>query len=254
MFGSMIRRLVIAASRYLILLAVICTSVAATTLLIYGTALTVQTVGNIISQGVVSTGESKNLVLAFIELVKLFLMSSLFYIIAGNLYELFIDRLPLPEWLVIHDLDTLEDKLVGVIVLTLAVLFLGDVSAWDGERDLLGYGVAMALVIGALTYFLTLKHNAKEAKKATAAKKGRHSYDGYERAGAAYAPDVRHSDGDGQAGFPSPYTPDLRPAADSYGRAGSPAYEAAGDPRVSHPRESRPAEGLVASIERRSQG
>jgi hypothetical protein len=53
-----------------------------------------------------------------------------------------------------------------VIVVALAVLFLGQVVAWDGSRDLMGYGVAVALVIAALTYFLTQK--TSKAKKAGA--------------------------------------------------------------------------------------
>lgn len=44
--------------------------------------------------------------------------------------------------------------LIGVVIVVLGVLFLGEVAAWDGERDLLRYGAGIALVIGALTYFL----------------------------------------------------------------------------------------------------
>ena len=47
----------------------------------------------------------------------------------------------------------------------LAVLFLGQVVAWDGSRDLLGFGVATALMIAALTYFLSLKISAKGGKE-----------------------------------------------------------------------------------------
>lgn len=33
--------------------------------------------------------------------------------------------------------------------------FLGEVVSWDGERNLLPYGGAIAVVIAALTYFLS---------------------------------------------------------------------------------------------------
>jgi hypothetical protein len=36
------------------------------------------------------------------------------------------------------------------------------VIAWDGQRDLLGYGAAIALVVAALTYFLS--QQPKKAK------------------------------------------------------------------------------------------
>jgi uncharacterized membrane protein YqhA len=91
-------------------------------------------------------------------------LSTVFYVIAVGLYELFIqDNLPLPKWLEFHTLDDLKDKLVGVIVVALAALFLGQTVSWDGKTDLLGYGVAVALVIAALTYFLTQK--VGQAKK-----------------------------------------------------------------------------------------
>ena len=100
---------------------------------------------------------AKGLILGVIELTDLFLLATVLYVIAIGLFELFIDdRVVLPRWLEIHDLDDLKEKLIGVIVLVLAVLFLGQVATWDGSRDLLGYGTATALVIAALTWFVSL--------------------------------------------------------------------------------------------------
>ena len=84
-------------------------------------------------------------------------------IIALGLYELFIDpELKLPEWLEIRHLDDLKSKLTKVVVVVLAVLFLGQTASWDGERDLLRYGAAIALVIAALTWFLREKPKKQE--------------------------------------------------------------------------------------------
>jgi uncharacterized membrane protein YqhA len=83
---------------------------------------------------------------------------TVFYIIALGLYELFVDdRVELPQWLIIRNIDDLKNKLAGVVVVVMAVLFPGQVVSWDGQRDLLGYGVAIAFVIAALTYFVGLK-------------------------------------------------------------------------------------------------
>lgn len=73
---------------------------------------------------------------------------------AAGLYQLSFHPLPLPEWLVVRDLDDLEDKLLNVVVVVLGITFLGQVVAWDGLRDLLGLGVATALVIAALALHL----------------------------------------------------------------------------------------------------
>jgi uncharacterized membrane protein YqhA len=82
--------------------------------------------------------------------------------IALGLYELFINTdLKLPEWLQIRTFDDLKLKLVGVVIVVLAVLFLGQVVAWNGERDLLRFGAGIAVVIAALTYFLSTAKGGK---------------------------------------------------------------------------------------------
>ncbi len=152
----MIRRLIIA-SRYLIALAALCIAVAATATVGYATVLTVQVVAGPWRGGVGPT-TTKSLILGAIELVDLFLVGTTLYIIALGLYELFFDQyLPSPPWLTIRDLDDLKAKVLGVVIVILAVLFLGQALTWDGERDLLRFGGAIALVIVALAYFLGQK-------------------------------------------------------------------------------------------------
>lgn len=149
-------------SRYLIIVPALGSFVAATTLLLYGAVEIIQLVGETVTHNVSSKG-AKALAFAFIEVVDLFLLGTVFYIIALGLYELFIDEhLPLPAWLSIHTLDDLKNKLTGVVIIVMGVLFLGQVVTWNGQRDLLPYGGAIALVIAALTYFLS-----QRGKKAT---------------------------------------------------------------------------------------
>ncbi|SPF75222.1 hypothetical protein ALP8811_00208 [Aliiroseovarius pelagivivens] len=146
------------ASRFLVILAVIGALLAATTLLVYGLTATVQLILSTIQTGEVTRKVAKALSLEFIEIIDLFLLGTVFYIVAIGLYELFIStNVKLPSWLSINNLDDLKNKLIAVVIVVLGVLFLGQVVSWDGERDLLGYGVAVALVIGALTYFLSQK-------------------------------------------------------------------------------------------------
>lgn len=74
------------------------------------------------------------------------------------MYELFVDeRIKVPVWLEIHDLDDLKNKLASVIVVLLGVLFLGQIISWTGGTEILPYGLSIALVIAALTYFLREK-------------------------------------------------------------------------------------------------
>ena len=149
-------RRIISASRFLIIIAVIAIFLIGTALLIYGAAETYTLIAGLFA-GAGGKG-SKALLLGAIEMVDLFLLATVLYVIAVGLYELFIDdQLPLPEWLEIHTLDDLKEKLIGVVVVVMAVLFLGQLISWDGQRELLGYGAAVALVIAALTYFTSQK-------------------------------------------------------------------------------------------------
>lgn len=154
--GPLLRML--ARSRYLIVIAVLSILLAATALLAYGAWETVALLrGLALSDGAGPKG-AKGLILAFIELTDLFLLATVLYVIAIGLFELFVDdRMDLPNWLEIHDLNDLKDKLIGVLVVVMGVLFLGQVVTWDGQRDLLGYGVGIACVIAALTWFTSQK-------------------------------------------------------------------------------------------------
>jgi len=160
-------RKIISASRYLIIIAVICIFVTGLALLVYGASETYALVTHLFNDGV-NAKSAKALVLSAIELVDLFLLATVLFVIAIGLYELFIDdNLPLPAWLEIHTLDDLKDKLIGVVIVVMGVLFLGQAISWDGQRDLLGFGAAIALVVAALTYFLGQKLKSPKPAKVT---------------------------------------------------------------------------------------
>jgi uncharacterized membrane protein YqhA len=153
-------------SRYLVIIAVLGSLAAAAALFIYGAAETVSVISHTIAKMDISSKGAKQLALSFIEIVDLFLLGTVLLMIALGLYELFIDnKLKLPEWLQIRTFDDLKNKLVGVVLVVLAVLFLGHVVAWDGSRDLLGLGLAIAAVIAALTFFLMAAKGGKDAAK-----------------------------------------------------------------------------------------
>ena len=146
---------ILARSRYLMLIAVFGSFAASVTLLIYGALETVITIGHT-ATGPVSSANSKQLILSCIEVVDLFLLATVFYITALGLYELFIDeRIKVPDWLEIHTIDDLKTKLTSVIVVVLSVLFLSEVVRWNGGTNILPLGAGIALVIAALTYFLS---------------------------------------------------------------------------------------------------
>jgi uncharacterized membrane protein YqhA len=143
------------ASRYLVLAAVFGAILGAAALFLYGLVDVVVVIARTIASGEVSTLGAKQLMLYFIEIFDLFLLGTVMLIMALSLYELFIDAdLKLPARLQIHTFDDLKSNLVTVVIAVMAVTFLGQIVSWDGESQLLGFGVAVALVIAALNVYL----------------------------------------------------------------------------------------------------
>jgi uncharacterized membrane protein YqhA len=144
-------------SRFIILIAVLGSFLAALASLIFGGIKTILVMVNIF-QGALAETATKVVTVSFIEVIDLFLVGTIFYIVSLGLYELFIDdRLDLPPWLAIHSLDDLKSMLINGIVVILGVYFLGVLVAWDGQTDLIQIGASIALVIAALTLFQFVK-------------------------------------------------------------------------------------------------
>ena len=115
-------------SRYIVLIPVISSLIGATVLMIYGGIQTI--IESVHTAELILEGSDKGIKkesIAFIELVDVFLLATVLYIIGVGLYELFIGELDLPAWLVIKTLDDLKVKLINIVVTVLAVLFLGHV-------------------------------------------------------------------------------------------------------------------------------
>jgi len=73
-------------------------------------------------------------------------------------HELFIAKAPLPGWLKICDLDDLKDKLLGLVIIALAVLILGAAPTWDGTTDILAFGIAIAAGIADISAYVWVRH------------------------------------------------------------------------------------------------
>jgi uncharacterized membrane protein YqhA len=146
---------ILAGSRYLVLVAVIGAFLAALIVLIYGGLTVGGIIISVFAFHTFTTDGAKHIAVNCIEMIDLFLLGTILYIVALGLYSLFInDHLPLPSWLEIHSLESLKENLVGVIIVLLAVTFLGYVVTWDGSTSIWALGVAVGFVLLALSLFL----------------------------------------------------------------------------------------------------
>ena len=149
-------RTILASSRFFIAIAVFGAFCAAVSLISYAGIVVIKVTWDAFSHEI-SAVHSKTLAVEFIELIDLFLLGTVLYIVALGLYELFIDdKLPMPNWLIIRDLDDLKDKLLGVVIVLLGVTFLGKVVTWDGSKSIVYFGAAIAAVILALGLFVAI--------------------------------------------------------------------------------------------------
>ena len=146
---------ILAGSRYLILVAVVGALLAGLVVLVYGGLTVGGIIISVFEHATFTTDGAKHIAVSCIEMIDLFLMGTILYIVSLGLYSLFInDHLPLPSWLNIHSLEALKENLVGVIIVLLAVTFLGYVVTWDGSTSIWALGLSVGFVLLALSLFL----------------------------------------------------------------------------------------------------
>lgn len=136
-------------SRYLALVGVLSLLLAAIAAFIWGTLKTV----DIISLVLGSMGTDKIIAVEFIKIVDSFLIATAVLIFSVSLYELFIDKLELPEWMLANNLFELKAKLSSMIVLVMGVKFLEKLLEVKDTNDLLRTGMATALMSAVLIAF-----------------------------------------------------------------------------------------------------
>jgi uncharacterized membrane protein YqhA len=157
---------VLASSRYLIIIAILGSFLASAIVLIYAGLGVLTLIGNVFTHFFFTEQEGKHLAIECIELIDLFLLGTILYIVALGLYELFInEHLPTPRWLSITNLDDLKGTLLGVVVVLLAVTFLSNVVSWNGSNTILALGLAVGLVLFALGYLISRSFKSHTIEK-----------------------------------------------------------------------------------------
>jgi uncharacterized membrane protein YqhA len=145
-------------STWLFSLAVIGTGIIAAMLFIYGFLLSIVGAFQMITGFSLDIHIIKEYLGTSIQIIDLFLVATVFYLISMGLYELFIAKAPLPGWVEIRNLDDLKTKLLGLTVIALAVVFLGYALTVSTETSILELGAAVGIMIAAISAYLWVKH------------------------------------------------------------------------------------------------
>jgi len=133
-------------SRYLGLIGVISLLLASVSAFVWGAVKTVVAILGIIS----SYGKDPYIAISLIELVDSFLIATALFIFAVSMYEMFIEKVALPEWMLANNLPELKEKLGGVIILVMVVTFLEHLVEWKAPYDSLLFAIAVGIVSAAL--------------------------------------------------------------------------------------------------------
>ena len=142
-------------SRYLIILAVVGSLLAATLVMLFGVYDILRILLAIFQGGLESGDVTKKVAVGSIELIELFLLGTVLYVISLGLYQLFIAQdITLPVWLEIKTLDNLKERLLATVLVMLAVSFFGYAVTWNGEWNIIAVGLAIGFVIFGVSYAL----------------------------------------------------------------------------------------------------
>jgi uncharacterized membrane protein YqhA len=157
-------------ARYVILIAVIGLLIASMAVFVFGAIMTVTVIVETFGHAEFNTEGARLLSTELIELIDLFILGTVLLIISIGLYELFIDpHIVLPEWLSVTNLEQLKFNILVVVVVMLAILFLGVVASELPEgTGILELGVSIAAVlagVAAVVWVFARAHRSMEELK-----------------------------------------------------------------------------------------
>ena len=142
-------KILIEKSKYLVLIAVASSLLASAIAFVLGLVKTLSVIMNLLT----SYGKTPFVAIELIELMDIFLIATVLFIFALGMYELFIDSVNLPEWLIIRNLHDLKVKLSSVIILVMSITFLKHLVEWVDPQGTFYFGLAIAVVTVSLIAF-----------------------------------------------------------------------------------------------------
>jgi uncharacterized membrane protein YqhA len=153
-------------SRILVIVAIIGMIITSIIVVITGFAELFRILSFLIHEGILSDEVGKFLSVNVTEMIDLYLIGLFLIIMALGLYQLFIDPdINLPEWLDTPSFDILKGRLLILVVVVLAVMFLGYAATATDGIMIAGLGIAIALVIIACGYIISIASKAQIERK-----------------------------------------------------------------------------------------
>ena len=132
--------------RYVTWIAVICSLIASVAAFLWGAVKTAKFMLILIK----TAGDYDAAPVNFLEVMDAFLIAAAMLIFSLGMYELFIGKLDLPEWLHIHNLHDLKAKIGGIAILVVVIAFIEQLLAWKNAQDMLYFALAIGIISAVL--------------------------------------------------------------------------------------------------------
>ena len=161
-------RWVVRAMQWLIYIAVVGSLLAGAAIVVIGFASIFNAIWHLKGSESIDVEVLRKFSVEVVEVADAFLLGVVMFIIAIGLYQLFIDaETEVPEWLYVSSLSDLKEDLLAVTIVLLGISFLGRVVEWEGDKNIIYYGVAIAAVLVPLVamFAVLFRVNTLEARK-----------------------------------------------------------------------------------------
>ncbi|MEY4165737.1 MAG: hypothetical protein RL419_1579 [Actinomycetota bacterium] len=136
-------------SRFIVLVAVI--GLGATTIASFGwgVAKSVKLIGDLLE----GAWRDDVTIVQLLGVIDMYLLAVVQLIVTIGLYELFIDELPVPQWLRVDSLDGLKKSIIDVLIVYMGVKGIEGLLTKKDALDSLSFSGAVAILVIALTAF-----------------------------------------------------------------------------------------------------
>jgi uncharacterized membrane protein YqhA len=153
-------------SRLLVVVAIVGLLIASVTVIVTGFVQLFHILSVLLHEGIHLEETGTFLAVSVTEMIDLYLIGLVLIIFAFGLYQLFINPdIRVPAWMETDSLDTLKVRLLIVIAVILAVMFMGSAASAKDGIMIAGMGLATALVMIAIGYILSIAVQSQIERK-----------------------------------------------------------------------------------------